>query len=59
MRLSEAYWVLILLWVVSAAWWGVTTPAPGRWPIWGGSLILFLLLLVIGLRVFGGPIQGG
>jgi hypothetical protein len=59
MPLSIAFWVLILLWCVSGCWWGYTTSPEGRAPLVGWSLLLFLLLLVLGLKLFGGPIQGG
>lgn len=59
MPLSLAYWLLILFWILSSAWMGYSTPAPGRLPLWGGSFLLLLLLLLIGLKIFGAPIRGG
>ena len=59
MPLRFAFWVLMLLWLVVGGWWGYSTAPEGRWPLVGWSLLLFLLLLVVGLRIFGAPLQGG
>ena len=59
MPLSLLYWILMLFWLICGAWWGVSTPPPGRYPIVGWSIVLFLLFLVIGLQLFGAPIRAG
>ena len=59
MPLSLAYWILMLLWVATGVWWGTTLPAGGRYPVYGWSLLLFLLFIVIGLHDFGAPLRGG
>jgi len=52
MSLALCYWILLLIYVVFGAW--------SAWPnvrTGGGSLIVFLLLLVIGWKVFGAPLH--
>ena len=58
MPLELVYWILMLLWLVAGAWWGWSTPPPGRGPIIGWSIVLFMLFLTIGLKIFGAPIRG-
>jgi hypothetical protein len=54
MTLGLAYWILMLLWLVFGLW-----HAWGNWPFMGGSLLLFVLLLILGWHSFGSPIKGG
>lgn len=56
MPLSMWYWLCLFLVLVCGGWWGYITPAPGRWPIVGWNLLLFLLFLIIGLKTMGSPI---
>lgn len=56
MSLAVCFWVLMLIAFVLSAW--------GSWPVSRGniqqagiSLILFLLLLILGWKVFGSPIH--
>jgi len=58
MSLSLAFWILMLLWLISGFWFGYSQPAPSRGPLIGWSLGLFLIILVLGLHAFGGPIKG-
>ena len=54
MSLNLAYWILMLLWlVVGAAWHGGWLP----YGAWGFSLLLFLLFVLLGWRVFGAPLR--
>jgi len=53
MSMGLVYWILMLLWLVFGLWW--------HWPNYGpmgSSLILFILLLLLGWKVFGPPIHG-
>jgi Na+/proline symporter len=58
MTFGLAFWILMLLWLVLGLWqnWGGITSGQ-YWPA-GGSLLLFLLLLLLGWRVFGAPLRG-
>lgn len=56
MSLGLCFWILMLIWLVFSVWsnWGaIGTKANG------GNLLLFILLLVLGWKVFGAPIHGG
>jgi hypothetical protein len=51
------FWLLMLLWLLFGLYW--TWPADGRAfaPV-GGNLLLFILLFLLGWKLFGFPIQG-
>lgn len=55
MPIGMWYWILMLIWLL---WGGYTTWPRGDnrvfWPF-GGSLLLFILLALLGWRVFGSP----
>ena len=56
MSLGFIFWLIMLLWVIFGI--APTWPADrAGWRPFGGSLMLFVLLFVIGWRVFGWPIQ--
>jgi len=49
------YWILMLLWVVGGLW---TPPASYTVHVgWGRSFVLLSLLLLLGWKVFGAPLQ--
>ena len=54
MTLGLAFWIIMLLWAVFGVWrnW----PAPGLPVV--GDLLLFILFLLVGWKVFGAPIHG-
>lgn len=54
MGLGVAYWILMLIWLIFYLW--VNWPINPR-PL-GGTLLLFILLLLLGWRVFGPPLHG-
>lgn len=55
MSLGLAYWILMLIWLCFGCW--------SNWPIagnarpFGGTLMLFTLLVLIGWKVFDAPIH--
>lgn len=59
MSLGLVFWILMLLWLVLGLYW--RWPATGQpralWPL-GGDLLLFILLLLLGWKVFGAPVHG-
>lgn len=56
MSLGLAFWILMLIWLV---WGGYVSYHAG--PLnpagLGGNLLLFVLLLLLGWKAFGAPIQ--
>jgi hypothetical protein len=52
MSLGLAFWIIMLLWLVLGIWWA--------WPshyVVGGNVMLFILLAILGWKVFGAPIH--
>lgn len=55
MTLGLAFWIIMLIWLVIG---GVGfTSTPGPWYGWGGHLMLFILLLLLGWHAFGAPLH--
>jgi hypothetical protein len=55
MTIGFIFWLLMLLWAVFGiyrSWPSGPTP----W-VWGGDLVLFILLFLLGWHVFGWPIK--
>lgn len=57
MSLALIFWVLMLLWLIFglSVHFGTLT---GNLALWGNTLLLFVLFLLLGWRVFGPAIQG-
>lgn len=59
MTFTLLYWILMLLWAVFGMFG--SWPAPGSpraaWLPVGGSLLLFILLVLLGWHDFGSPIK--
>lgn len=55
MSLGLAFWILMLIWAVFGIFVHVY---PGPYGVWGGTLLLFVLLLLLGWQVFGAPLRG-
>ncbi len=55
MPIGILFYVLMLLWLVFGLWWN--WPVEGKYGPIGGNLLLFLLLLLLGWKVFGPPLQ--
>jgi len=49
------FWILMLLWLVLGLWGSYTSGWERRWV--AGSLLIFILFLVLGWAVFGPPLQ--
>jgi len=56
MSFALIYWILMLLWLVFGLWsnWPATG---GRFQPLGGTLLLFILLVLLGWKVFGAPVH--
>lgn len=58
MSFELIYWILMLIWLVFGFLAGRGAPdAPGRYRLWGGNLLLFILLVILGWKAFGPPVQ--
>lgn len=58
MTFALCYWILMLLWLVFGLWsnWPAPGTANGFRPM-GGTLMLFILLVLLGWKTFGPPIH--
>jgi hypothetical protein len=55
MSLGLLFWILMLLWVVGYGYW--TSRGPFAWPVAGPNILFFVLLLILGWKTFGSPVQ--
>jgi hypothetical protein len=55
MSIGLCYWILMLVWLVFGIW--SNWPAAGGVRSLGGPFLLFILLVLLGWKVFGPPIQ--
>lgn len=55
MAAGVAFYVLMLLWLVFGLWWGLRPQGDRIFA--GGSVLLFLLFLLLGWAVFGAPVK--
>lgn len=59
MSFALLYWILMLLWLVFGIWSAWPAPgAPGSAfrPV-GGTVLLFILLVLLGWKIFGEPLH--
>jgi hypothetical protein len=59
MTLAMVYWIVVLLWLILGVLWPFPRGENASYLSWGSSVLLFILLVVVGLKLFGSPIQGG
>lgn len=57
MPIGILFWVLMILWFVVGLWWNWPQQPEGRNGFIAGSLLLFVLLGLLGWRVFGPVLQ--
>lgn len=58
MTLGLIFWIIMLLWFLGALYWN--WPGNPQGPYWqtGNTLLLFILFLLLGWKVFGAPVHG-
>jgi len=56
MSIGLLYWILMILWAIFGVFPGFPKDQAG-WKPFGGSLLLFILLFLLGWRTFGFVIQ--
>jgi hypothetical protein len=58
MPIGLLFWMLMILWLLFGLYWHSDELRGGKYGIVGGNLLLFVLLFLLGWRVFGFVIQG-
>lgn len=58
MSIGLMFWIIMFLWLIFAIAWNSGWAAVGPWGPTGNSILLFILFLLLGWRVFGAPIHG-
>lgn len=56
MTFALLFWIIMLLWLIFSLRGNWPLGPTSFWPF-GGSVILFILLFIIGLQIFGDPIH--
>lgn len=54
MPMGLLFWILMLFWLLFGAWRHWTA---GPMYLFGGDLLLFILLLLLGWQAFGAPLK--
>lgn len=57
MPISFLFWLLMILWLVFGLYWSRNDIRGGSYGLVGGNLMLFVLLFLLGWKVFGFVIQ--
>lgn len=58
MTIGFIFWLLMLLWILFGLYSNREDLRGGKYGATGGNLLLFILLFLLGWRVFGFIIQG-
>lgn len=58
MTLDLAFWVLMLIWAIFACAWNFSGGIVGPYGPFGNTLLIFVLFLLLGWKVFGAPLHG-
>lgn len=57
MPIGILFWVIMIVWLLLGFYWHRGDLRSGNYVIFGGNLILFILLALLGWRVFGPILQ--
>ncbi len=57
MPIGVLFWVIMLIWLLLGAYWNRADFRSGNYGAFGGNLFLFILLALLGWRVFGPILQ--
>ncbi|HRD68862.1 MAG TPA: hypothetical protein PK657_01840 [Legionella sp.] len=57
MPIGVLFWVLMILWLLLGLYWHRGDFASRNYGLVGGNLLLFVLLAILGWRVFGPILQ--
>lgn len=59
MGIGLAFWIIMLVWAITGGMGVYNAPAGQTgWHTWGGSLMLFILLALLGWQAFGPALHG-
>ncbi|MFN4261308.1 MAG: hypothetical protein ACK4RK_18645 [Gemmataceae bacterium] len=58
MSIGFVFWLLMILWLLFGLYWNRTDLRGGNYGLVGGNLMLFVVLFLLGWKVFGFPIHG-
>ena len=57
MPIGLLFWILMLLWLVFGLWQNMANFRGGNYYPFGGNLLLFILLVILGWAVFGAALK--
>jgi hypothetical protein len=57
MPIGVLFWVLMLIWLLFGLYWNRADFGRGSYGLLGGNLLLFILLAILGWKVFGPILQ--
>ena len=57
MPIGILFWILMILWLLFGLYWNSGEFKTGNYGVFGGNLLLFILLGLLGWRVFGPVLQ--
>jgi hypothetical protein len=57
MTLAILFWVLMIVWAVFGAWSSYVPGQSYTYRHWGGTVLTFILLAILGWAQFGAPIH--
>jgi hypothetical protein len=57
MRMGLLFWILMLIWLIFGFWATSALTSGGDYRPVGGNLLLFLVIALLGWKVFGSPLR--
>lgn len=57
MPMGVLFWVIMIIWLLFGFYWNRSDFSRGNYSIVGGNMMLFILLAILGWRVFGPILQ--
>lgn len=58
MTIGMLFWLLMVLWIIFGLYTGRAEFGRGNYTVFGGNLLLFILLFLLGWATFGFIIKG-
>lgn len=58
MTIGFLFWLIMILWLLFGIYWNGNDFRAGNYGVFGGNLMLFILLFLLDWKVFGFVIQG-